>query len=74
MKYKGHVVTTADSVYTDKDYSFGFNMTKGLLLPADIKKHEELSDLKVSRSAAKSIMLVSEQAPLSLTRCSVLVC
>ena len=34
-------------------------MTKGLILPADMKKHDELSDLKVLRSAAKSIVLVS---------------
>ncbi|GMQ07593.1 hypothetical protein CsSME_00051727 [Camellia sinensis var. sinensis] len=47
IKYKGRAVFEADSVYADKDYSLGFNMTKGLILPADMKKHDELSDLKV---------------------------
>ncbi|GMP76914.1 hypothetical protein CsSME_00033385 [Camellia sinensis var. sinensis] len=59
LSYKGRAVSIADSVYADKDYSFGFNMTKGLLLPVDMKKHDELSDLKVLRLAAKSIVLVS---------------
>ncbi|XP_028057312.1 uncharacterized protein LOC114261275 [Camellia sinensis] len=57
LSYKGRAVSIADSVYADKDYSFGFNMTKGLLLPVDMKKHDELSDLKVLRLAAKSIVL-----------------
>ncbi|THG14579.1 hypothetical protein TEA_004985 [Camellia sinensis var. sinensis] len=60
LSYKGRAVSTADSVNADKDYSLGFNMTKGLLLPADMKKHEELSDLKVPRSAAKSIVLLTK--------------
>ncbi|GMP26804.1 hypothetical protein CsSME_00003091 [Camellia sinensis var. sinensis] len=68
MKYKGRAVITADSVYADKDYSFGFNMTKGLLLPADMKKHEELSDLKVIRSAAKSIVLAAQKNYLAHER------
>lgn len=71
FKYKGRAVSAADSVYADKDYSLGFNMTKGLILPANMKKHEELSDLKVLHSAAKSIVLVSWQFPLLTSFCSV---
>lgn len=59
LKNKGCAVTLADSVYTNKDYFIGFNTTKGLLLLTDMKRHEELSDLKVLRSVAKSIVLVS---------------
>ncbi|GMP49329.1 hypothetical protein CsSME_00016351 [Camellia sinensis var. sinensis] len=61
LSYKGRAVFTADSVYADKDYSLGFNMTKGLLLLADMKKHEKLSDLKVLHSAAKSIVLAAQK-------------
>lgn len=68
--YQGRPVSAEDSVYADKDYSLGFNMTKGLILPADMKKHDELSDLKVLRSAAKSIVLVSSSFFAS-TVCSV---
>ncbi|GMQ10457.1 hypothetical protein CsSME_00053451 [Camellia sinensis var. sinensis] len=68
LSYKGWVVSTVDLVYADKDYSLGFNMTKGLLLPADMKKHEELSDLKVLRSVAKSIMLVAQKNHLTHKR------
>ncbi|GMP82669.1 hypothetical protein CsSME_00036875 [Camellia sinensis var. sinensis] len=57
FKYQGRAVSAEDSVYAEKDYSLGFNLTKGLILPADMKKHDELSDLKVLRSAAKSIVL-----------------
>lgn len=59
FKYNGRAVSEADSVYAEKDYSLDFNMTKGLILLADIKKHDELFDLKVLHSAAKSIVLVS---------------
>ncbi|GMP39076.1 hypothetical protein CsSME_00010054 [Camellia sinensis var. sinensis] len=62
IKYKGRAVSSADSVYADKDYSLGFNMTNGLILPADMKKHGELSDLKVLRSTAKSIVLSLREA------------
>ncbi|GMP60067.1 hypothetical protein CsSME_00023087 [Camellia sinensis var. sinensis] len=37
FNYKGRAVSAADSVYADKDYSLGFNMTKGLILPVDMK-------------------------------------
>ncbi|GMP51934.1 hypothetical protein CsSME_00017965 [Camellia sinensis var. sinensis] len=57
FKYQGRAVSFEDSIYADKDYSLGFNLTKGLILPADMKKHDELSDLKVLRPAAKSIVL-----------------
>ncbi|GMP82964.1 hypothetical protein CsSME_00037056 [Camellia sinensis var. sinensis] len=57
FKYQGRAISAEDSVYADKDYLLGFNLTKGLILPADMKKHDELSDLKVLRSAAKSIVL-----------------
>ncbi|CAL5437850.1 unnamed protein product [Camellia sinensis] len=61
LKYKGRVVTTTDSVYADKDYSLGFNMTKGLLLPTDMKKHKELSDLKVLRYGRAENYLAHER-------------
>ncbi|GMQ02459.1 hypothetical protein CsSME_00048675 [Camellia sinensis var. sinensis] len=61
IKYNGRPVSAANSVYADKDYSLGFNMTKGLILSADMKKHDELSDLKMLRSAAKSIVLVAQK-------------
>ncbi|XP_028108809.1 uncharacterized protein LOC114307616 [Camellia sinensis] len=43
-------------------------MTKGLILPADMKKHDELSDLKVLRSAAKSIVLAGQKNYLAHER------
>ncbi|XP_028064076.1 uncharacterized protein CG45076-like [Camellia sinensis] len=43
-------------------------MTKGLILPADVKKHDELSDLKVLRSAAKSIVLAAQKNYLAHDR------
>ncbi|GMP40086.1 hypothetical protein CsSME_00010663 [Camellia sinensis var. sinensis] len=56
VTYKDRAVSSADSVYAGKDYSLGFNMTKGLLLPANMKKHDELSDLKVQQnSTSKAI-------------------
>ncbi|GMP63595.1 hypothetical protein CsSME_00025226 [Camellia sinensis var. sinensis] len=66
--YKGRAVSAADLVYADKDYSLGFNMTKGLIIPADMKKHEELSDLKVLHSAAKSIVLAAQKNYLAHER------
>ncbi|XP_028065784.1 uncharacterized protein LOC114268763 [Camellia sinensis] len=67
-KYQGRAITAADSVYANKDHSLGFNMTKGLILPADMKKHDELSDLKVLRSAAKSIVLAAQKNYLAHER------
>ncbi|XP_028111557.1 uncharacterized protein LOC114309875 [Camellia sinensis] len=43
-------------------------MTKGLIFPADMKKHDELSDLKVLRSAAKSIVLAAQKNYLAHDR------
>ncbi|GMP72866.1 hypothetical protein CsSME_00030759 [Camellia sinensis var. sinensis] len=43
-------------------------MTKGLFFPADMKKHEELSNLKVLRSAAKSIVLLTKTRYLAELR------
>ncbi|XP_028085919.1 uncharacterized protein LOC114286888 [Camellia sinensis] len=43
-------------------------MTKGLLHPADMKKHDELSDLKVLCSAAKSIVLAAQKNHLAHER------
>ncbi|GMP35149.1 hypothetical protein CsSME_00007720 [Camellia sinensis var. sinensis] len=68
FKYQGRAVSSEDSVYADKDYSLGFNLTKGLILPADMKKHDELSDLKVLRSAAKSIVLATQKNYLAHDR------
>ncbi|XP_028108415.1 uncharacterized protein LOC114307223 [Camellia sinensis] len=68
FKYQGRAVSAEDSVYADKDYSLGFNLTKELILPADMKKHDELSDLKVLRSAAKSIVLAAQKNYLAHNR------
>ncbi|GMP50132.1 hypothetical protein CsSME_00016871 [Camellia sinensis var. sinensis] len=68
FKYQGRAVSAEDSVYADKDYSLGFNLTKGLILPADMKKHDELSDLKVLHSAAKSIVLAAQKNYLAHDR------
>ncbi|GMP93199.1 hypothetical protein CsSME_00043141 [Camellia sinensis var. sinensis] len=68
FKYQGRAVSAEDSVYADKDYSLGFNLTKGLILPADMKKHDELSDLKVLRSTAKSIVLAAQKNYLAHDR------
>ncbi|GMP57813.1 hypothetical protein CsSME_00021732 [Camellia sinensis var. sinensis] len=68
LSYKGRAVCTTDSVYADKDYSLGFNMTKGLLLPVDMKKHDGLSDLKVLCSAVKSIVLAAQKNYLAHER------
>ncbi|GMP88145.1 hypothetical protein CsSME_00040227 [Camellia sinensis var. sinensis] len=68
FKYQGRAVSVEDSVYADKNYSLGFNLTKGLILPADMKNHDELSDLKVLRSAAKSIVLAAQKNYLAHDR------
>ncbi|GMP46588.1 hypothetical protein CsSME_00014678 [Camellia sinensis var. sinensis] len=60
VNFKDRVVSTANSVTAEKHHLLAFGLSKSLYLPADMERHENLTELKAIRSATKPMVLTKE--------------
>ena len=59
ITFQNRAITDSDSVVAKNDHLMAFNLAKGVCLPADMRHHNHLIELKALRSSTKSMVLVS---------------
>ncbi|GMP63205.1 hypothetical protein CsSME_00024990 [Camellia sinensis var. sinensis] len=57
MTYKNRAISNTDLVVVDKDHTLAFNLAKSVYLPADMKHHDHLTELKAICSVTKLMVL-----------------
>ncbi|GMP81038.1 hypothetical protein CsSME_00035888 [Camellia sinensis var. sinensis] len=58
---RNRAITDSDSVVAEKDHLMAFNLAKGVCLPADMRHHDHLTELKALCSSTKSMVLAIQK-------------
>ncbi|XP_028122413.1 uncharacterized protein LOC114319591 [Camellia sinensis] len=61
ITFQNRAITDSDLVVAEKDRLMAFNLAKGVCLPADMRHHDHLTELKALRSSTKSMVLAIQK-------------